>query len=59
MRELALRQAPARLEVFGKILGLLDRGNDTVVNLLLVRGLRFRQRLLCFGLALLEELSLC
>jgi hypothetical protein len=58
MRVLALRQTPASLEVFGEILGLLDGGDDSLVNLLLVCGPRFRERLLGFWLAFLEKLLL-
>lgn len=58
MRELPLRQTPARLEIFDKVLRLLDRRKDGLVNLLLVGGLGFGESLLGLGLATLEELCL-
>ena len=58
MWELALRQAPARPEVLREVLGLLDRGNDSRVDGLLVGSLGLRERLLRLGLALGEELFL-
>ena len=58
MRELSLRQTPARLEVFCEVLGLLDGVNDCLVDLLLVRCLRGREGLLRLGFAIFEELLL-
>ena len=58
MRELALQQTPARLQVLREVLGLLDRGNDRRVDGLLVGGPGLRVRLLRLGLALSEELLL-
>lgn len=58
VRELTLRQTPRGLEVFAKIFSLLDGGNDSLVDLLLVGSLGFGQGLLRFGLALFEELGL-
>jgi hypothetical protein len=58
MRELALRQAEGRLEVFGKDLLLLHGSNNDFVDLFLSCGLCFWERLLRFGLAVLKELSL-
>jgi hypothetical protein len=58
VRELALRQPPARLEVLGEVLRLRNGGDDGLVDLLLVRRLRLGERLLCLGLAVREELLL-
>lgn len=58
MRELTLRQTPARLQVRRKILLLLDRLEDSLVDLLLIRRLGFRESLLRLRLALREELGL-
>ena len=59
VRELTLGESPARLQVLGQVLRLLDRLNDRLVDLLLVGRLGFGERLLLFGLALREELLLC
>lgn len=58
MRELALRQTPARLQVLREVFGLLDRGDDRRVDGLLVGGPGLRVRLLRLGFALSEELLL-
>lgn len=58
MRELTLRKAEGRLEVFGKGLLLLHGSNDDLVDLFLICGLGFWECLLCFGLSVLEELFL-
>ena len=57
--ELALRQTETCPEVLGKVLSLLDRGNDGRVDSLLVSSLGLRERLLSLRLALREELLLC
>jgi len=59
MGELTLRQAPAGFEVFRKVIGLLDRGEKSVVNLLLVSSLGFGEGLLGLGFAILKEFLLC
>ena len=56
MRELTLRQAPACLKVFRKVLGLLDGSDNSGVDGLLVSGFGFVEGLLLLGLALREEL---
>ena len=58
MRELTLRQAPACLKVFRKVLGLLDGSDNSGVDGLLVSGFGFGEGLLLLGLALREELLL-
>lgn len=52
MRELALRQAEARLQVLLEKLGLLDRADDGAINALLVARLGLGVRLLLLGNAL-------
>ena len=59
MRELALRQTPASLEVLGEVVSLFDGGQDSSVDSLLIGCLGFGDGLLGFGLAILEELLLC
>ena len=56
MRELTLRQAPACLKVFRKVLGLLDGSDNSGVDGLLVSGFGFGEGLLLLGLAFREEL---
>ena len=56
MRELALRETPARLEVLGEALLLLHGSNDSSVNGLLIGGLGFGECSLLLRLALCEEL---
>ncbi len=58
VRELALRQAPARLQILPKVLCLLDGSNNGSVNGLLVARLCLGEGLHLLGLALREELSL-
>ena len=58
VRELALRQAPARLEVFFEVGGLLDASKDGGIDSLLLRGLGLWERLLLLRLAVGEELLL-
>lgn len=59
MRELTLREAEGRLEVFGKVLLFLHGSSDDSVDLFLICRLGFWECLLCFGLAVLKELGLC
>ena len=58
MRELTLRQAPACSKVLGEEFRLLDRGDDSRVDGLLVGSLGLGESLLRLGLALSEELLL-
>ena len=58
MRELTLRERPRCTNVFSKVGGLLDCGNDVVVDMLLLVCLRFGEGLLWLGLAALKELFL-
>lgn len=58
MGELAFGKTPACLEVFGEGLGLLDGGDESVVDRLLVSGLGLGEGLLGLGLAILKELLL-
>lgn len=58
MGELSLRETPASLKVFRKVLCLFDGSENSVVNRFLVGSFGFRNRLLSLGLAILEELLL-
>lgn len=55
MGELALRKTPAGLEVFGERVGLLDAGDESTVDRLLVSSLGLGEGLLGLGLAILKE----
>jgi hypothetical protein len=55
---LALREAEGCLQILVDVLRLLHCSKDDLVDLLLIRCLRLRERLLRLGLALLEKLRL-
>ena len=55
---LALRQTEGGLQIFGQVLLLLDGGNDSLVDSLLVSSFRLGERVLLLGLAVSEELFL-
>ena len=58
MRELALGEAERGREVLCEVLRLLDRGEDRLVDLLLVRSARLGEGFPLLGLAVGEELLL-
>lgn len=58
MRVLPLCKTESGFQVLGQGRLLLNSRNDNLVNLLLVRGLGYREWLFWLGLALLEKLCL-
>ena len=59
MRIFPFGEPPARLEIFRKVLCLLQRSKNHLVNLPLIGSLGLRERLLLLWLAVFEKLILC